>query len=62
MIDKVFCVSRMDYFETVFYNMITGLSDGHNVSQETAIDSFIEDCIAAEIITREHLYYPKRSS
>ena len=50
----------MDYFETVFYNMITGLSDGHNVSKETVIDSFIEDCIAAEIITREYLYYPKK--
>ena len=40
--------------------MITGLSDGHNVSKETVIDSFIEDCIAVEMITREHLYYPKR--
>ena len=59
MINKVFCVSRMDYFETVFYSMLTGLRGGHNASQETLINSFIEDCIAADLIIREHLYYPK---
>ena len=59
MINKVFCVSRMDYFETVFYSTLVGLRAEYNVSQETVIDKFIEVCISYDMIVREYLYYPK---
>lgn len=51
----------MDYFETVFYSTLTGLRADCNVSQETVVDKFIEDCIAYDMILREHLYYPRGS-
>lgn len=64
-LDKVFCVEMMNYYEHAAYNLISedkSLSklDTESTQITTLIDKFIEDCIAAEMITREHLYYPRK--
>ena len=34
------------------------LIEDSSVQRATLIDKFIEDCITADLIIREHLYYP----
>ena len=62
-LDKVFCVARMDYYEQLAHKYIRiddSLIEDSSVQMETLIDKFIEDCITADLIIREHLYYPNR--
>ena len=64
-LDKVFCIRMMNYYEHVAYNLISedkSLSkiDTESIQITTLVDKFIEDCIAAEMITREYLYYPRK--
>ena len=64
-LDKTFCIEMMNYYEHVAYNLISedrSLSklDTESIQIATLVDKFIEDCIAADLIIREHLYYPKR--
>lgn len=63
-LDKVFCIRMMNYYEHVAYNLISedkSLSkvDTDSTQITTLVDKFIEDCIAADVILREHLYYIK---
>lgn len=63
-LDKVFCVEMMNYYEHAAYHLISedeSLSkiDTESTQITTLVDKFIEDCIAADVILREHLYYPK---
>lgn len=63
-LDKVFCIEMMNYYEHVAYNLINedkSLSklDTESTQITTLVDKFIEDCIAADVILRERLYYPK---
>lgn len=61
-LDKVFCITRMNYYEHLTHKHIriddSSIEDGA-VQRATLIDKFIEDCITADMIVREHLYYPK---
>ena len=60
-LDKVFCVTRMDYYEQLAHKYIriddSSIEDSA-VQRATLIDKFIEDCITADMIIRGHLYYP----
>ena len=61
-LDKVFCIRMMNYYEHAAYNLISedkSLSKLDTESKRVVclVDKFIEDCIAAEMITREYLYY-----
>ena len=61
-LDKVFCIRMMNYYEHAAYNLISedkSLSkiDTESTQITTLVDKFIEDCIAADVILREHLYY-----
>ena len=63
-LDKVFCVRMMNYYEHVAYNLISEDKSLSKVDTESAqiatlVDKFIEDCIAADVILRENLYYPE---
>ena len=63
-LDKVFCIRMMNYYEHAAYHLISEDKSLNKVDTEstqitTLVDKFIEDCIAADIILREHLYYPK---
>lgn len=58
--DKVFCVERMNYYEMIAHKHIRmddSLIDDSAVQRANLIDKFIEDCITADMIVREHLYY-----
>lgn len=61
-LDKVFRIRMMNYYEHAAYNFISedkSLSklDTESTQITTLVDKFIEDCIAADVILREHLYY-----
>lgn len=63
-LDKVFCIRMMNYYEHAAYSLINedkSLSklDTESTQITTLVDKFIEDCIAADVILRERLYYPK---
>ena len=63
-LDKVFCIRMMNYYEHVAYNLISedkylSKVDTESTQITTLVDKFIEDCIAADVILREHLYYIK---
>ena len=58
-LDHEYCISRMDIFEKIAYDFIYKDTEFKSKDWTVAINSFIEDCIAADLITREHLYYPK---
>ena len=63
-LDKVFCIRMMNYYEHAAYNLISEDKSLSKVDTESAqivtlVDKFFEDCIAADVILREHLYYPK---
>ena len=63
-LDKVFCVEMMNYYEHAAYHLISedrylSRVDTESTQITTLVDKFIEDCIAADVILREHLYYPK---
>ena len=51
----------LDEGEKAFNQLIVYGKDTEFKSKDwtNTIDHFIEDCIAVEMITREHLYYPK---
>ena len=59
-LDHEFCISQMDRFEKVGYNFIYKDTEFKSKDWTVAINSFIEDCIAADMLVREHLYYPKQ--
>ena len=59
-LDRIYTISRMDNLEKVAYDLIYKDTEFKSKDWTKTIDSFIEDCIASEMITREHLYYPKR--
>ena len=62
-LDHIYTISRMDALEKIGYDLIykdTEFKAKDLVDWTTVIDAFIEDCIAADLIIREHLYYPKR--
>ena len=51
----------MDYYEQLAHKYIRiddSLIDDNAVQRATLIDKFVEDCIRADMIVREHLYYP----
>lgn len=59
-LDHEYCISRMDIMEKIAYDFIykdTEFKNDYWVSP--VIDKFIETCIAADMLVREHLYYPK---
>ena len=58
-LDHEYCISRMDIFEKIAYDFIYKDTEFKSKDWTVAINSFIEDCIAADLIIREHLYYPK---
>ena len=58
-LDHEYCISRMDIMEKIAYDFIYKDTEFKSKDWTAAINSFIEDCIAADLITREHLYYPK---
>ena len=60
-LDHIYTISRMDALEKIAYDLIYKDTEFKSKDWTIAIDSFIEDCIAAEMITREHLYYPRGS-
>ena len=60
-LDKVFCITRMDYYEMIAHKYVKiddSLIEDSAVQRATLRDKFIEDCITADMIVREHLYYP----
>ena len=59
-LDHEYCISRMDFMEKVAYDFIYKDTEFRNSDWTIVIDKFIETCISADIIVREHLYYPKR--
>ena len=58
-LDHEYCISRMDIFENIAYDFIYKDTEFKSKDWTVAINSFIEDCIAADMLVREHLYYPK---
>ena len=50
----------MNAMEKVAYDLIYKDTEFKSKDWTNTIDRFIEDCIAADLIIREHLYYPKR--
>ena len=58
-LDHEYCISRMDIMEKIAYDFIYKDTEFKNENWVCVIDKFIETCIAADLITREHLYYPK---
>ena len=58
-LDHEYCISRMDIMEKIAYDFIYKDTEFKSKDWTVVINSFIEDCIAADLITREHLYYPK---
>ena len=58
-LDHEYCISRMDIFAKIAYDFIYKDTEFKSKDWTVAINSFIEDCIAADLIIREHLYYPK---
>ena len=60
-LDHEYIISRMDNLERIAYDLIYKDTEFKSKDSNVVIDTFIEDCIAAEMITREHLYYPKGS-
>ena len=59
-LDHEYTISRMDSLEKIAYDLIYKDTEFKSKDWTKTIDSFIEDCIAADLITREHLYYPKQ--
>lgn len=59
-LDHEYTISRMDALEKIAYDLIYKDTEFKAKDWTVVIDSFIEDCIATEMITREHLYYPKK--
>ena len=58
-LDHEYCVLRMNAMEKIAYDFIYKDTEFKSKDWTVAINSFIEDCIAADLIIREHLYYPK---
>ena len=59
-LDHECCISRMYIFEKIAYDFIYKDTEFKSKDWTVAINSFIEDCIAADMLVREHLYYPKQ--
>ena len=57
-LDHEYCISRMEIMEKIAYDFIYKDTEFKSKDWTVVINSFIEDCIAADLITREHLYYP----
>ena len=58
-LDHEYCISRMYIFEKISYDFIYKDTEFRNSDWRIVIDKFIETCIAADMLVREHLYYPK---
>ena len=58
-LDHEYCISRMDIMEKIAYDFIYKDTEFKSKDWTVVINSFIEDCIAADLIIREHLHYPK---
>ena len=58
-LDHNYCVLRMNAMEKIAYDFIYKDTEFKSKDWTVAINSFIEDCIAADMLVREHLYYPK---
>lgn len=58
-LDHEYTISRMDSLEKIAYDLIYKDTEFKSKDWTKTIDSFIEDCIAADLIIRGHLYYPK---
>ena len=50
----------MDIMEKIAYDFIYKDTEFRNSDWTIVIDKFIEVCVSADMIVREHLYYPKR--
>ena len=59
-LDHEYCISRMNIYEKIAYDFIYKDTEFKSKDWTVAINSFIEDCIAADMLVREHLYYPKQ--
>ena len=58
-LDHNYCVLRMNAMEKIAYNFIYKDTEFRNSDWCVVIDKFIETCIAADMLVREPLYYPK---
>ena len=58
-LDHEYTISRMDSLEKIAYDLIYKDTEFKSKDWTKTIDSFIEDCIAADMLVREHQYYPK---
>ena len=58
-LDHEYTISRMGIFEKIAYDFIYKDTEFRNSDWRIVIDKFIETCIAADLIIRGHLYYPK---
>lgn len=59
-LDHKYCVLRMNAMEKQAYDFIYKDTEFKSKDWTVVINSFIEDCIAADMLVREHLYYPKQ--
>ena len=59
-LDHEYCISRMDIFEKQAYDFIYKDTEFQSKDWVIVIDKFTETCVSADMIVREHLYYPKR--
>lgn len=59
-LDHEYTISRMDSLEKIAYDLIYKDTEFKSKDWTVAINSFIEDCIAADMLVGEHLYYPKQ--
>ena len=59
-LDHEYTISRMDSLEKIAYDLIYKDTEFKSKDWTKTINSFIEDCIVADMLVREHLYYPKQ--
>ena len=52
-LDHIYTISRMDALEKIAYDLIYKDTEFKSKDWTRTIDSFIEDCIAADLITRD---------
>ena len=59
-LDHEYCISRMNYFEKTAYDLIHEDKNLKVNDVSEVVDKFISTCIAADMIVRERLYFPKQ--
>ena len=59
-LDHEYCISRMNYFEKIAYDLIHEDNSLKVNDVSEVVDKFISTCTAADMIVRERLYFPKQ--